>query len=55
MHKAKDDGRNAYIRCFKLPADQRTAACPYIQAVEAKQRLAGMNDTDIATAAQMLF
>jgi len=55
MHKAKDNGRNAYVRYFKLPAHQRSGACPYIQTVEAKQRLAGMNDTDIAIAAQMFF
>lgn len=55
MHKAKDDGRNAYIRYFRLPADQRSGVCHYIRTVEAKQRKAGMNDTDIAVAAQMFF
>jgi len=55
MHNAKDNCRDAYIRYFKLLADQRLGACHYIQRVEAKQRQAGMNDTDIAIAAQMFF
>lgn len=55
MHIAKDKGREAFIRYFQLPAEERPDTCYYLHTVEAKQRQAGMNKRDIAIAAQMFF
>ena len=55
MHIAKDKGREAFIRYFQLPAEKRPGICYYLRTVEAKQRQAGMNNRDIAIAAQMFL
>lgn len=55
MHTAKDSSREAYVRYFQLPMEQRQGACHYIRTVEAKQRKAGMSERDIGIAAQMFF
>lgn len=55
MHIAKDKGREAFIRYFQVPAEKRPGICYYLRMVEAKQRQAGMNNRDIAIAAQMFL
>ena len=55
MYNAMDIARDAYIRYFQLPRHKRSATCYYLQAVEEKQRKAGMSDADIGIAAQMFF
>ncbi|MCJ1308652.1 hypothetical protein MMC25_002305 [Agyrium rufum] len=54
MFKAMGKIRQAFIRYFELPADQRQP-CHYVRTVEEKQRKAGMSNEDIAIAAQTLF
>ena len=55
MHAAKDKSRDAYIGYVKTPMEDRPGICHYLRSIEAKQREAGMNDRDIAIAAQMFF
>ena len=55
MHAAKDKSRAAYIQYFQLPMERRQGICYYLRTVEAKQRRGGMDERDIAIAAQMFF